>query len=96
MDARTAHLYSKEYGEINQIQSTQENLKRWKKEFKKSLDAAIKEGKFKCLVRIPRDIQPAFVDTPEEEGYGSEIFVEWLRKKGYQVKIDLIWFIIQW
>lgn len=96
MDAKTAHLCSEEFREGNQKKQTKENIARWKKEFKKSLDAAIKEGKFKCLVRIPQDIQPAFVDTPEEEGYGSEIFVEWLREKGYQVKIDLIWFVIKW
>jgi len=97
MDARTAHLCSRKYGEINQEQNIQKNLKRWKGEFKKSLDAAIKEGKFKCLVSIPKYIQPAFIsDVPEEECYGSEIFVEWLKEKGYQVKIDLLWFIIKW
>ena len=97
MDAKTAHLCSREYGEINQEQNIQKNLKHWKGEFKKSLDAAIKNGKFKCLVSIPKDIQPAFVrDVSEEESYGSEIFVEWLREKGYQVKIDLLWFVIKW
>lgn len=97
MDAKTARFCSKEYGEINQKQSTQENLKRWKKEFKKNLDSAIKDGKFKCLVSIPKDTQPPYVrDISEEKGYGSEIFVEWLKEKGYQVKIDLLWFVIKW
>jgi hypothetical protein len=97
MDAKTAHLCSEEYKEVNQKKQTKENLARWKKEFKKSLDAAIKEGKFKCLVRIPPDIQPGFMsDIPEEDSYGTEIFEEWLKEKGYQVKTDLLWFIIKW
>ena len=97
MDAKTAHLCSEEYKEVNQKKQAKENLARWKKEFKKSLDAAIKEGKFKCLVRIPPDIQPDFMsDIPEEDSYGTEIFEEWLKEKGYQVKTDLLWFIIKW
>ena len=96
MDAKTAHLCSEEYKEVNQKKQTKENIARWKKEFKKSLDAAIKEGKFTCLVSIPQCISPEFIDTPKEDRYGSELFEEWLKEKGYQVKIDLSWFIIKW
>ena len=97
MDAKTAHLCSEEFREGNQKKQTKENIARWKKEFKKSLDAAIKEGKFKCLVRIPKDIHPAYIsEIPEGEDYGTEIFIEWLKEKGYQVKVDLLWFMIKW
>ena len=117
MDAKIAHCCSRLYEKRNQIQKQniqKNNLKRWKREFKKNLDETIKEGRFKCLVRIPHDIQSdklrhwrrplmkkymkiqSFTNIPEEEAYGSELFVEWLKEKGYQVEIDLIWFVIEW
>lgn len=99
MNAKTAHFYSRKYGEINQKQKQniqKNNLKRWKREFKKNLNETIKEGKFECLVRIPYNVQASLIDVPEEEIYGSEIFVEWLKEKGYRIEVDLIWFIINW
>ena len=96
MDAKTAHCYSKEHEETKQNKYIHNNLKRWKRKFKENLNEAIKEGKFKCLVRIPQYIQISPIDIPEEEAYGSEIFVEWLKEKGYQVEIDVIWFVIGW
>ena len=96
MDAKTAHQWSMEYEEINRKVYIKENLKRWKKEFKKSLNSAIKDGKFKCLISISSEIAPAFIDGPKEDLYGSEIFVAWLKEKGYQVKVDPQWFIIGW
>lgn len=96
MNAETARFCSESYKRGNQQKYTKENIARWKKEFKKSLDAAIKDGKFRCLVSVPQCISPAFVDVPKEECYGLENFVEWLKEKGYQVKIEMTWVIIEW
>lgn len=96
IDAKTAHQISIEYEEINRKVYIKENLKRWKKEFKKSLDSAIKDGKFKCAVNIPSEITSVWIDDPKEDFYGSEIFMAWLKEKGYQVRISSSWFIINW
>lgn len=96
MNAETAHFCSESYKRGNQQKYTEENIARWKKEFKKSLDTAIKDGKFRCLVSVPQQITPAFVDIPKEECYGLEIFMEWLKEKGYKVKVDMSWLVIGW
>ena len=99
-DAKTANQISQTYKDAKDTYYVKANLNRWKKQFKKNLDDSMKSGNFTCLVSIPDNFEPIVYNCKdeylEEEGFGKEIFIEWLESKGYCVEIWNWFFKIGW
>ena len=99
-DAKTANLTSQSFKEANEMRCVKTNTTRWKKEFRKNLDTAMKNGQFACLVSIPESYEPVVYNAKggylEEEGLGRDAFINWLENKGYRVEIWNWFFKIEW